>query len=453
MSIKFDDSLGVLAGCVAEVLGADQLMCGVVLRDSTGRLAFFSSVELDQDVVNALSDKLSVALGPYARKDRVLVNSTDYGAASVLGNESALRVQLTHHKISLIDLRIAGADWLRAPVTQAPPPSRFVFSSIKGGVGRSTSLAVVAAELAGRGLRVLAVDLDIEAPGLGPILLNEDTLPEFGLLDALVENGISPLDEAFLADIIGPSHLSYGKGRIDVIPVLGKRSLNNPAEVLAKIARAYNENIVDDRVDTILDQIKSLIDSFSDPRRYDAILIDARAGLHETTASAILGLGAEVFLFGLDEPQTFQGFKILLAHMARFDFDGIPAEWLSRFTFIQGKAPSELGARQSFAEQCQNLFTEVGSGFRKGLAVVDVELEEEVFHNPPWNDDISDAEVLPSEDLQLSEPLFILFDPRFSGFNPQKQPDLLSNGVYTSSYGQLIDKVISSIQVETEVPL
>ena len=328
MSIKFDDSLRVLADCVSEILDPEQLVAGIVLRDSTGRLAFFSSAELDEATINTLSNALSNSLGPYARKDRVIVNSSDYGAKSVLENENALKIQIHIYQIRLVDLRIAGADWLRTPATQAPPPARFVFSSIKGGVGRSTSLAIIAAELAGRGLRVLAIDLDIEAPGLGPILLNEKTLPEFGLLDALVENGISPLDDKFLADLIGPSDIAQGRGRIDVIPVLGKRSLENPAEVLAKIARAYNENITDDRVETILDQIRSLIDSFSDPKRYDVILVDARAGLHETSASAILGLGAEVFLFGLDEPQTFQGFKILLAHMARFDSGRCPAEWL-----------------------------------------------------------------------------------------------------------------------------
>lgn len=60
-----------------------------------------------------------------------------------------------------------------------------------------------------------------------------------------------------------------------------------------------------------------------------------------------------------------------------------------------------------------------------------------------------DADVLPNEDLQFPDPLFILYDPRFSGFNPQKQPDLLNNGIYTSSYAQLIEKVLSSIQIDT----
>jgi hypothetical protein len=61
-------------------------------------------------------------------------------------------------------------------------------------------------------LRILVVDLDLEAPGLGPMLLDEGTLPEFGVLDALVENGLAPLDETFLADLVGPSALAGGAG-------------------------------------------------------------------------------------------------------------------------------------------------------------------------------------------------------------------------------------------------
>lgn len=42
----------------------------------------------------------------------------------------------------------------------------FTFYSFKGGVGRSMAMANVADILARRGLRVLAIDFDLEAPGL-----------------------------------------------------------------------------------------------------------------------------------------------------------------------------------------------------------------------------------------------------------------------------------------------
>src|SRR5262245_25984143 len=42
----------------------------------------------------------------------------------------------------------------------------FTFYSYKGGVGRSLAMAWVAQVFAERGLRVLVVDFDLEAPGL-----------------------------------------------------------------------------------------------------------------------------------------------------------------------------------------------------------------------------------------------------------------------------------------------
>ena len=57
------------------------------------------------------------------------------------------------------------------PETERPPEVRppsivYTFYSYKGGVGRSMALANVAALLARAGHRVLAIDWDLEAPGL-----------------------------------------------------------------------------------------------------------------------------------------------------------------------------------------------------------------------------------------------------------------------------------------------
>ena len=57
-------------------------------------------------------------------------------------------------------------------ITQAP--AAFVtFYSFKGGVGRSMALINVAGILAGRGFRVLALDMDLEAPGISYLTQEE----------------------------------------------------------------------------------------------------------------------------------------------------------------------------------------------------------------------------------------------------------------------------------------
>lgn len=455
--VRFDDSLPLLAEAVAAELGEEALAAGTVLRDAAGRLAFFAATSLDQEGVGRLGRRLRAALGVYARTDRVVASADDYGAMTVRADPSALHVRAEGRLIRLVDRRLVGADWLRAPSPPAPPPPRFVFASLKGGVGRSTALAVMAAHLAAHGGRVLAVDLDMEAPGLGALLLTQETLPEYGVVDALVEGGLAtvdaPLDDRFYADLVGPSALADRRGRIDVIPAFGSRAVRHPADALAKLARAYAETPrPDGTVATTLDQVRALIDRFAQPSRYDAILLDARAGLHETTAAAVLGLGAEVLLFGLDEPQTFQGYAMLLAHLARFVPAGGPdPEWLSRLTLVQGKAPTDPEERAGFRQRCLALFSEAGLGPAQPPESGEVFLPAgPSFREIPWDDDLPDEEVLPAES-PLREALAVLDDARFRGFDPQRRRDLLSEGVYRATFAELLTLIAGTV-LPAEVP-
>lgn len=353
-----------------------------------------------------------------------------------------------------MDRRLVGADWLRPPSPAAPPPPRFVFASLKGGVGRSTALCVAAAELAARGQRVLAVDLDMEAPGLGAMLLDEKTVPEFGLIDALVESGLSPLDDGFLADLVGPSALADRRGRIDVVPAFGSRSLRNAGDVLAKIARAYADHVsAEGKVSTILDQVSSLVERLRSSQRYDAVLVDARAGLHETAAAAILGLGAEVFLFGLDEPQTFQGYAALLAHLSRFvPHDGPIPEWISRLTMVQGRAAS-VESRIAFSEKCGTLFESIGLKSKSSGSTIaaTVPLPAEPFFNVPWDEEERDEDLSIGDDYGPSGPLAILEDDRFRLFHPAIRNELLSEQTYRSSYGNFLDNINKAFLTNEEI--
>jgi hypothetical protein len=437
---------------ISAELGEAAIENGVALRDISGRLAFFLANTVDELRFAELEQKLSTELGSYARTDRVLVRADAFGAEGVLADRSRLVVDVEGRSVKLLERRLVGADWLRRPSLPAPPPPRFVFASLKGGVGRSTALAVTAAHLASKGRRVLAIDLDMEAPGLGALLLNPATLPEFGLVDALIENSLSSLDNLFIADLVGPSALADRMGRIDVVPAFGRRSLDNPADVLSKLASAYAEDVKPDgTVATLLDQVREIVDRLTDQNRYDAILIDSRAGLHETTASAILGLGAEVFLFGLDEEQTFQGYAYLFAHLARFRNDSSAPEWLDRLTMVQGKAPADAARRTLFAERCQDLFEQTGLSPR-GKGLTEVPLPAAPFGDVPWRDDddeISDDELLPLGNIADREALAILDDTRYQNFSPLNQKDLLQIEIYRSSFGIFLDRIDTAFRPAT----
>jgi cellulose biosynthesis protein BcsQ len=348
-------------------------------------------------------------------------------------------------EVNLVDRRMVGADWLRNPAPSASPPIRFVFASIKGGVGRSNALCVLAAHLAIHGRRVLTIDMDLEAPGLGNMLLPDDTLPEFGLLDYLVEQSLGPLDEQFYVDMIGSSWIGGGRGRVDVLPAIGQRSLDNPANVLAKIARAYlgggetsRESDLNGEPLSFMDNMRSLLDRISDPLRYDAILIDARAGLHETTAAAVVGLGAEVLFFGLDQPQTLAGYDLLFAHLATLPVD-LNDDWRNRIQFIQAKAPENPIIREEFS---QNINTLLQKHFWPFVPSDDYQIDlaslKDTFE-VEWIEDTPLENAPQIEDDKAVPILSILDDKRFSSFSPSTDRDSLLERVYSVTFGELLE--------------
>jgi hypothetical protein len=59
-------------------------------------------------------------------------------------------------------------------------------------------------------------------------------------------------------------------------------------------------------------------------RAYDAVLIDARAGLTEIAAGALFALGASTMIFGVNQAQTFEDLRFLFAHLARMPHSSDP---------------------------------------------------------------------------------------------------------------------------------
>lgn len=459
--IRFDDSLPAFAALVTREWGGSAIAENIFLRDATGRLTFVVLNEAySSESRTTLASKASATLGGYVDGDGFAVATPDELFDDRLKNiTKARKIHLNSSifsgEVLVVDRRMVGADWLRDVAPTAKPPLRLVFASIKGGVGRSTALCVLAAHLAAQGRRVLAIDMDIEAPGLGNMLLPGETLPTFGLLDYLVEQGLGSIDEQFYADMVGSSWLGGGRGRVDVVPAIGQCSLQNPANVLAKIARAYLDGSESNGVSDLsmtppsfMDHMRALIDRLADPLRYDVILIDARAGLHETTATAVVGLGAEVLFFGLDQPQTFAGYELLFAHLATLPVDSND-DWHNRLRFIQAKAPENSAKRDKFSQSMdallrKHLWPSIPSVANQiNLAPLKDTFEVE------WAED-AQSEILPEDDDDISEPIIaILNDNRFSSFDPLTDRDSLSERVYSATFGELL--AVATTMVESSI--
>jgi Mrp family chromosome partitioning ATPase len=442
--VRFDDALPRFARSVGAAWGVNAVQSNIFLRDASGHLTF---VVLDEgyssDARRRLSKTVEEELQAYVDGPTFAIATPDeLFDESLRAHPDVLTISLANDiftgNVKLIDRRMVGGDWLRTPTPDAGRPVRFVFASLKGGVGRSTALCVVAAELAKTGKRVLAIDMDLEAPGLGTFLLSEETLPEFGLLDFLVESEIGQTMEGdFFADMVSASWLSGGLGRVDVIPAIGRRSISNPENVLAKIARAYLADGVGQGSSTFQDRMAALVSMFSDPARYDLILIDARAGLHETTAAALLGLGADVLLFGLDQSQTFDGYKLLFSHLSTLPSASISG-WRDRLTVVQGKAPVDSRQRAIFSEKMQDV---IGSCLSpvSSLPIDDASALSDTFE-VQWADTTDDP-LIAIRDAQETQVIAVYEDAGFRSFDPALNPATLSSPLYSAAYVELLSLV------------
>lgn len=433
MPIRFDESLPKLVSVVLAELGPDATSKATFVRDARGQL----SVVIDDELGDACLDRFEAlansALGAYARDDGVVRDRSSFGSKRLLSEgANGRRVVVASQSIAFLDRRTVGADWLLPPHQPSAIP-RIAFASLKGGVGRSTALAVLAAYLSARGLRVLAVDLDLEAPGIGTMLVNHDALPRFGTLDYLIENGLGGIDDEFISDCIGSSFLGETGAQVTVFPAIGTSTIDNPAEAISKLGRAYLEDL-DGKGDSVslTAQIREMLDRATGATNCDVVLIDARAGLHETTAAALLGLGAEVLLFGANEPQTFLGYRLLLSHLLQFH-GGEYDSWRDRLQFVHAKAagdPAEIADAASKFGDLYNLIHGVADN-----PDVIIDLTEDDFAMS-WAEDEVDIEIELNQETKIIK---ILDDSNYRGFDPLNKRNLLHGDLFELTFGELIE--------------
>ncbi|MFC7540384.1 ParA family protein [Siccirubricoccus deserti] len=343
----------------------------------------------------------------------------------------------------IVDRRVVGADWLRRPGTDNPAIPRLFFVSVKGGVGRSTALCVLAAHLAAGGRRVLAIDLDLEAPGLGTMLLDQATLPRFGLLDYLVETNLAEVDDSFLNDMLGSSQLSGGRGSITVVPALGALANDNPVNVLGKIARAYLPSENDPSLNGFAAKIEKLIDGLTAAGDHDVVLVDARAGLHESTAAAAVALQGNTLVFGIDQPQTYAGYRALLAQLALT----LGPDWLTRIHVVEARVGAD-GPSDGFISNMADIFPKMYDSAPSAPIPLD---DLRTTFAVDWDDKISVEGVMEPE----INGTYIYESDVYARFDPLKYPNRLSRSVYTAVYGhflQLCDEIIQPTDVSEGTP-
>lgn len=219
-----------------------------------------------------------------------------------------------------------------ADVTKGAP--RFVYFSIKGGVGRSTALAASAWSLARQGKRVLVLDLDLESPGLSSALLPAERQPTYGITDWLVEDLVENGD-CVIADMFATSDLATA-GPIYVVPAHGRE----PGEYVSKLGRVWMPKVGGPAVrESWAERLNRLINRLEQEHRPDVILIDSRAGIDEVAAACVTDLGAHtVFMFAIQGQQTWTGYQALFSHWRQ---RGVIRDIRTRLQLVAGLVPDD----------------------------------------------------------------------------------------------------------------
>ena len=176
------------------------------------------------------------------------------------------------------------------------------FYSFKGGMGRSTALALFALDRIRQNEHVVVVDLDLDAPGLGTILKTKATAP-YGVVDYLIETpvlGHRPVD---LTDYYYSPDLGKlsSTGSLKVFPA---GNINN--DYLGKMARLDFES-VDQTMSEQEHPLFELLDHIHETLNPDWILLDSRTGFSETAGMILSGMCDFHVLFGVHSEQSWQG--------------------------------------------------------------------------------------------------------------------------------------------------
>lgn len=334
--IPFDDMRRRVED-VLEQMGAEAVPGWIdrvyLVRDLFGKLRISVSQALEENeecrmALQRLAGALGEVLGAhgYPAEDGVL-----FVEDALLATLKDTAREIRPH-VFLADRLVTGQSWWTVddPDAEAavPTAARITLYSVKGGVGRSTTAAVLAWHLARKGERVLTVDLDLESPGLSSAMLEPGRQPKFGITDWFVEDLVGQ-GGCVIEDMTAvPTWAESLDGDALVAPAHGA----DPGEFLAKLGRVY----MDTRDTPWTKRLDSMLRSLEAECRPTVVLIESRSGLHDIAAATVTDLDAEVLLFATDSESTWADYGILFRH---WHGHGLAARIRNRLSIVSALTP------------------------------------------------------------------------------------------------------------------
>ncbi|CAH6942460.1 MinD-like ATPase involved in chromosome partitioning or flagellar assembly [Vibrio chagasii] len=207
------------------------------------------------------------------------------------------------------------------------------FFSYKGGVGRTTSLALFAGYYANLGKKVFVIDCDFEAPGLLNFFgVSQFSNPKNGVVEYLVDSKFHTdvkLNEEYVYDI---SSTYSGEGRINLMPA-GNIFGENKYHYLEGLSRVDLQG-----KDMFLRDFDSLVKDIEESYAPDVILVDSRTGFNNVFGSLSELSDLTVGLCG-DDQQNIAGIEFLLE---RFNESNSPSKLCVALSIVESSITTRL---------------------------------------------------------------------------------------------------------------
>lgn len=444
-TIRFHDALRQVAQSLQRLqLPAEHPVR--VVRDLYGRLRFAVNCDIADFPVPAREalEAEQARLGSYATSAELLFRESFSNPDKFFDQPNWLRTSvpmvndedgepLATLEILLLDRMVTGQDWLQPVHAGGKHPHRVVFYGLKGGVGRSTALCMVAWGLARQGKRVLLVDFDLESPGLSGLILPVERAAEFGVTDWLVEDGVNQ-SESLLQDMVSISPLGEAtQGDVRVAAAMGQKE----SDYLAKLARAYADVPSEHGPQRLGERLRRMVLALEQREKPDVVLIDSRAGLHDLAAAAITGLADTALLFATDGEQTWQGYRQLFMHWQRRPT--VVREVRERLAIVRALTPKSdrEGGVKRFQRKAYELFAEtLYDTIPQGTALNEAEAD---YYHP-----------IEADEAAPHFPILVDWDERFQEFNPSLRAEQggVTDAQVDATFGALIQWVLQRLQEE-----
>lgn len=407
----------------------------ILLRSWYGQLMLLfpcTRSELEHSECMTLVEDLRLKAGALALPTWAMCRDELFGADAYWNDPSL--IQLTDH-LMLLERQDKDRDWL-LPVPSSDEirkAKRCVFFSIKGGVGRSSALTMLAIELVRRGKRVLVVDGDFESPGLSSSLLpHGEGQPHYGVVDWLTAQALGAdtdtLQRMALEQVVEHSPLNARlglSGQLLVAPAYGQKT----QAYVAKLARLHRQS-VDGK--SYAQRLNQCLDELEKAHRIDITLFDSRAGIDETSAAAITQLKADIsFLFAIDTSQTWDSYRLLFQHLQRNKDIQEVREHLSLVSALTPEnAGMYVGYFENFQDNAYDTFIEI--------------------YDEDSGDDLEAYAPAPDDENAPHHAARIMWNEALRAFNPLGQPDLLNAPTIQASFADFLEKANNLLGVENE---